>query len=91
MIAELRAIHASNQARAKADAAVADAEARLPIEEAELEAEEKYIALSESGSSVTVSGRYKNKLRLSIVVASGVPKIIDQRFPIFFGCGLFLH
>ena len=79
--AELRAIHAGDLARVKADsaaaAAEADAEARLRIGEVKLVAEEKYIALSESGSSVAVSGRYKNKLCLSSVVTSGVPKIIN--------------
>ena len=54
--AELRAIHARDLTKTKTDAAVADAEARLRIGEAELEAEEKYIALSESGSSVAISG-----------------------------------
>ena len=59
--AELRAIHARGLARAKKDAAAAEAEARLQIGEAKLEAEEKYIALSESGLSVAVLERFKNK------------------------------
>ena len=80
--AELQAIHAHDLAKVKADAAAAaaaeaDTEARLRIGEVKLVAEEKYIALSESGSSVAVSGRYKNKLCLSCVVTSGVPKIIN--------------
>ena len=70
---------ATAAAAAAAAAAEADAEARLRIGEAKNEAEEKYIALSESSSSVAVSGRYKNKLRLISVVTSGVPKTIDTR------------
>ena len=87
--AELRAIHARDLARAKEDATAAaaataaavepDAEARLRIGEAKLEAEEKYIALSESGSSVAVSERFKNKLCLSSVVTFGVHKTTDTR------------
>ena len=69
----------ADAAAAAAAAAETDVEARLRIGEANLEAEEKYIALSESGSSVTVSERYKNKLRLSSVVTSGVHKTIDTR------------
>ena len=62
--AELRAIHARDLARTTADpasaaAAAADAEARLRIGEAKLKAEKKYIALSESGSSVGVLERFK--------------------------------
>ena len=81
---EPRAIHARDLARAKADAAAAstaeaDAEARLRMGKAKLEAEEKYTALSESGSSVAVSGGFEHKLRLSNVVASGVPKTMDTR------------
>ena len=76
--AELRAIHARDLARTKADAvaaaAEADAEARLRIGEAKFEVEEKYIALSESGLSVAVSRRYKDKLRVSSVVTFGAPK-----------------
>ena len=56
-----------------------DAESRLRIGKARLEAEEKYIAFSQSGSLVAVSGRYKNKLCLSNVVISGVPKTMDTR------------
>ena len=66
-------------AAAAAAAAKADPEARLRIKEAKLGAKEKCIALSQSGSSVTVSGRYKNKLRLGSVVTSGVPKTMDTR------------
>ena len=82
--AELRTIHARDLARAKADAAAAaaaelDAEARLRIGEAKHETEEKYIALPESGSSVAVSERFKNKLRLSSVVTSSVHKTTDTR------------
>ena len=57
--AELRAIHARDLTKTKTDAAAvaaeADAEAMLRIGEAKLKAEEKYIVLSKSGSSMTVS------------------------------------
>ena len=60
--AELRVIHAHDLARVKADAAAeVDTEARLQIGEAKLEAEEKYIALSESGSSIAILEKSKNK------------------------------
>ena len=83
--AEFQAVYARDLARAKADAATAaapaqaDAEARLQAGVAKLVAEEKCIALSESGSSVAVYGRYEHKLCLSSVVASGVPKIMNTR------------
>ena len=77
--AELRAIYAHGLAKAKEDAAAAEAEARLQIGEAKLEAEEKYIAFFESGSSVAVSGKFKNKLCLSSVVTSGVLKTMNTR------------
>ena len=71
---KLRAIHSRNLAKAKADA-----EARLRIGKAKLKAKEKYIALSECGSSVAVSERFKNKLRFSSVVTSGILKTMDTR------------
>ena len=54
-----------------------DAEAKLRIGKSKLEAADKYIALSESGSSVAVSGRYKRKICHSSIVASSVPETID--------------
>ena len=79
--AELRAIHVRDLARAKADALLLPKLTPRPGYELGKQSSKlkNTMLFLKAGSSVAVSERFKNKLRLSSVVISGVHKTTDTR------------